>query len=485
MVQLLSLALWLGLFLITRGPINELIRPDLFLLTDPLVAAVSMGAARVFVPAMFASLGLVLLTLIFGRAFCGWICPLGTLIDGAAKLFDPPEKRFSEQTHEHLLRWKYWILAGVLVAAIFSCQLVFLLDPLVLTFRATAAGLYPVAANLLPRGTLDAAWAIRFSEIAFAPLALLIAILALTAITPRFYCRYLCPLGALYALISRVPLLRRRVSDDCDGCDKIGAVRQCVSGCRMGAVPINPRKTRNHECIRCMTGRSFCHAEAIRFDMRPPVREKQDRALDVGRRGFMVSAVAGLGLAPVLSRTGYHRDDPRAVIRPPRVLEENTFLDQCVRCGMCVQACPSQTLQLVWLESGLNGLWSPAVTPRIGGCVPDCNACSLVCPTEAIPPFGKKNGDKWVVKMGTAIFEAGLCISYTELQNCSKCIRICPTKALILDTSPGQHPERPVGVDFMKCMGCGLCEWECIKIVYGAPAIVTSSHGRGQPTVLR
>ena len=95
---------------------------------DPLVAAITMGAARIFVPAMFASLGMVLLTLIFGRVFCGWICPLGTLIDGAAKVFDPPEKRFSEQTHERMLRWKYWILAGVLVAAIFSCQLVFLLN---------------------------------------------------------------------------------------------------------------------------------------------------------------------------------------------------------------------------------------------------------------------------------------------------------------------------------------------------------------------
>ncbi len=484
-VQVLSLLAWLFLFAITRGPVSEAIRPDLFLMTDPLVAAMTIGAARVLVTGMLASLALVVLTLLLGRVFCGWLCPLGTLIDGAAKLLRPPARRFSDRTHRRMLRWKYWLLAGTAAAALLGFQFAFLLDPLVMLFRGLATGAYPALAGLLPRGSLPAAWQVHFAEVALTPLALVLAALALTAISPRFYCRYLCPLGALYGLLARVPLWRRRVSEACDGCAAIEAERQCVDACRMGAVPANPRHTRNHECIRCMTGRSICHAEAIRFPWLLAGRQRQDQALDAGRRGFLVSGLAGVGLAPVLSGATAHRADPNLVIRPPRVLEEGVFLDQCVRCGMCVQACPTQTLQPVWLEAGLSGLWSPAVTPRIGGCIPDCNACSLVCATEAIPPFSKRLEDKWVTKMGTAVLETNRCICYTENLNCARCILVCPTRALPLDDSPGVHPRRPARVDAMRCMGCGLCEYECAKVVFGTPAILTFGHGRGEPTILR
>ncbi len=486
-VQLAFLFAWLGLFVVTRGPVTEAIRTDLFLITDPLVAAVAMAAARIFVPTLLLALVFVVLTLVLGRVFCGWVCPLGTLNDATARVLRPPESRFTEKTHQRMLRWKYWVLALLMAAAIGSSQLVWLLDPLVLLFRAVATGIYPVVTGVLPAGALPEALRQTEHAVAFGPLALLLVILGLTAITPRFYCRYLCPLGALYALLARLPLLRRRVTKDCDACDGLdeqGTAKRCAAACRMGAIPENPRKTRNHECIRCLTCRSLCHAGADCFEFRPPVTEKQDRPFDVGRRGFLVASVTGLALAPVISRSTGPRGEPLLVVRPPRVLDEETFLDLCVRCGMCVQACPSQTLQPTHLESGLAGFWSPAVTPRINGCIPDCNACSLVCATEAIPPFSRRTEDKWATKMGTAMFESGRCISYTEKVGCRRCIDICPTRAVIIDESPGRHPVRPASVDFMRCMGCGLCEYVCRLVVFGQPAIVNWAHGRGQPTVI-
>lgn len=501
-VQLICLALWVALFLAARHQALALIPPDLFLMTDPLVAAVAMGAAHVFVPIMLTSLVFVVVGLVLGRVFCGWICPLGTLIDAMGKVFRPPEDRLSLRTHQRMLRWKYYVLAFVVFGALLSSQWVYLLDPLVVLFRGVAAGIYPLLGGVLPEplGT-------TFTEIAFLPLGLLVAILLLTAITRRFYCRYLCPLGAFYGLLARLPLLRRRVKG-CDACAKVGVRKQCISGCRMGAVPPNPHRTLNHECIRCFSGRAFCHIEAIGFDFGPPGRwapripkaiERRDKrvgppltgerrspdvTLQLDRRRFLIVGAAGLGLAPLVAMSRHPRGDPNRIIRPPRVTDENTFMAQCVRCGMCVQACPTQTLQLLHLEAGLSGLWTPAVTPRIGGCQADCIACGDACPTNAIVEFTKHEADKWVTKMGTAVLEKSRCISYTQNTPCKKCVEACPTWAFEVEPADGIHPFRPSGIKYDRCVGCGLCEHACSKIVFGRPAIMTFSHGRGQPTSL-
>jgi len=481
--QLFFLLLWLLLFGLTRWQIGEKnLWPDLFLVTDPLVAALTIGAARIAVPAMAASLVLVVLTLVFGRFFCGWLCPLGTLIDAAAKLLGPPESRFDFDSHRRMQRWKYYLLALTVVGALFSAQWIYLLDPLVLLFRAVTVGAFPAANGLGPwPGELG----MKYTGVAFLPVALLIAILLLTRLSPRFYCRYLCPLGAFYGLLSRAPLLRRRVTD-CDACRGIAADKQCLTACRMGAVDYNPKATQNHECIRCFTGRSVCHAEVIQFDWSWPKRpQKEDISLDLNRRSFLLWSAGGVVVAPLATLSEYHRGEPREIVRPPRVLDEATFADQCVRCAMCVQACPTQTLQLTHLEAGVAGFWTPAVTPIVGGCIADCNACSVACPTGAIPSFGGLEADKWLVKMGTVVLEKGRCISFTEGQRCMKCVEICPTKAFVVEAARvGKSPERPDSVDYSRCVGCGLCEYACRKIVFGAPALRNLAHGRGQPTVL-
>ncbi|MBI5511959.1 MAG: 4Fe-4S binding protein [Deltaproteobacteria bacterium] len=481
-VQLLALALWLALFLVTRHQAQAVLPPDLFLFTDPLVALITMAASQVLVPAMAASLVLVVLTLALGRVFCGWLCPLGTLFDLAAKIMRPDPNRLSARSHARMQRWKYLVLVVMVAAALVSAQWVYLLDPLVLLFRGVAAGLYPLVTVALPPALTGEKLKMTYHGVAFLPTTLLVIVLMLTAITPRFYCRYLCPLGALYGLLSRRPWLRRRV-DGCDACTVVKTGMQCVDGCRMGAVR-KPPYTQNHECIRCFAGRSFCHAEAIHFDWTAPTLTRRDDVLDLGRRRFVVSGALGAGLAPLAVFSAYHRASPKEIIRPPRVLDEETFTAACVRCAMCVQSCPTQTLQLVHLEAGVAGFWTPAITPTVNGCIADCNACSVVCPTAAIPKFGKSEADKWAVKMGTVILEKNRCISYVDNLACGKCLDICPTKAFVIETKTAARPRRPAAVDYERCVGCGLCELACAKIVFGTPALITFSHGRGQPTAL-
>jgi ferredoxin len=285
--------------------------------------------------------------------------------------------------------------------------------------------------------------------------------------------------------LSRVPLWRRRVKG-CDACIGIqSADKQCVTGCRMGAVPDNPHYTQNHECIRCMSGQSFCHTEAISFVWMPPVLERKDATVDIGRRNLLGLGITGAALAPMAALSAYHRRDENEIIRPPRVLAEEVFVDQCIRCAMCVQACPTQTLQLTHLEAGVAGFWTPAITPSVGGCIEGCNACSIACPTDAIPVFTTAENDKWSVKMGTVVLEKDRCICYTNNDKCGECIDVCPTKAFVVETAHDGVPRRPASVDYFRCVGCGLCETKCREIVFGTPALLTFAHGRGQPTRLR
>ena len=484
-VQVLSLLLWLGLFVRSRDLLGALVPPDLFLRTDPLVALLTVGASRIFVATVLWSLILVVTTLIFGRFFCGWLCPLGTLIDLAGKIFASPFQRFSKQRHASMQRWKYYVLLLMLAAALVSTQWAYFLDPLVLLFRGLTTGFYPLLAWALPEHSLPKILDMPWRGIAVAPALLLVTVLALTAISRRFYCRYLCPLGAFYGLLSRVPLLRKRVSNQCDACTAVGEKNHCVTHCRMGAIPNNPHLTQNHECIRCMSGADSCHAEAIHFEWSLPKLAKYDRALELSRRDFLILGATGLTLGPLTSLAAAHRNKHEDLVRPPRVIDEEAFVDQCVRCGMCVQACPTQTLQLTSLEAGLAAYWTPALTPKVGGCMAECNACAQVCPTDAIPFFKPIEADKWSVKMGTAVLETGRCISYTDKLACHKCIDICPTLAFKIAPAEDGFPLRPAGVDYSRCVGCGLCENACEKIVYGEPALKTFNHGRGQPTLLR
>lgn len=480
--QLASLALFFALLIVARTPVLG-VRPDLFLALDPLAVALTVGAAQVAVAGLGYALATVALTLVFGRAFCGWICPLGTLLDAAAHVLPGRGDPVGPELHARLQSLKYYVLAALAAGALLSAQWAYLLDPMALLTRGLTSGVYPAMVSTLPERWLPVALRTHAVGFALAPVMLLVVVVGLTAVTPRFYCRYLCPLGALLGALSRVALLRRRVSG-CDACRSQGGAKACIPACRMGAVPANQHYTQGHECIRCMTGRETCHVAAIRFAWRAPRAERVDVGPELDRRRFLVTGAAGAIMAPIVSSSLYPRVDANALVRPPRVLDEQTFVDQCIRCGLCVQACPTQTLQLTSLEAGAAALWTPAVTPTVAGCKADCNACSAVCPTDAIPPFGAGEADKWLVKMGTAVLEKGRCIGFTEAQKCGQCIDVCPTKAFVVEAARPGVPRRPLSIDYSRCIGCGLCETKCRAIVFGAPALTTSGRGRGEPSSL-
>jgi polyferredoxin len=458
--QGLFLALWTFLFWQSAHPEHSILPPDLFLLTDPLVALLVTAASRVWVGIFLYSGILIALTLVFGRFFCGWVCPLGTVFDIVGRVW----KGIPSKTLKNDGQWrrvKYYLLAALGASAVLGSQQLLWCDPLVLLFRGSAMGLLPQAARTS----------------ALLSTFMLVVIIGLCGITHRFWCRYLCPLGAFYAAFGRYSLFRRRLRG-CDGCKKF-ETRECQLGCPMGASP--QKQGSPDECIRCMRCETICHRRAPHFALTVPLPARSEHLVSLDRRTFVTGMGAGaaLGYSFVHAGSGALQDTPKRIVRPPMVTDEETFLALCVRCGQCVRSCPEGALQPLLLEAGIAGLWSPAVTARTAGCKVDCNNCSQACPTQAIPPFGAHRTEKWALKMGQATFTPHRCVTYEPdaASPCLKCVSVCPNKAIVVDET--KNPARPQKVLFDRCVGCGLCESACQRVTMGAPAMELTNHGRG------
>ncbi len=99
-------------------------------------------------------------------------------------------------------------------------------------------------------------------------------------------------------------------------------------------------------------------------------------------------------------RTINARQNPE-LIRPPGALPEKDFLQRCVRCVECIQICIGNALQPSFLQSGIEGIFSPRLVARTGYCEFNCTLCETKCPlpgraaiyiTNMLPRGGSVNG---------------------------------------------------------------------------------------------
>ena len=329
----------------------------LFLRLDALAGLVTMLAGRGFPPAFLPSLSLLLLTLLLGRVWCGWICPLGTLLEWTGR------RRASLRLHPVWPRVKYGLLLALVAGASLGVSGLLLLDPLALLERGLVGIGRPVLKTLL--GDERSPW--QPAEVT--PSFLLVGLLALNLLFPRLWCRALCPLGALLAWLSRPVGLRRRVGEKCIGCG------ECAARCPMGAVQEETGESRPGECILCLECVD-CPQGATGWRWLPPGRPA---AVDLSRRAVLLALGSGLLLGLLLRlERAWNRKSPR-LLRPPGAVEEEV-LAHCLRCGTCLAACPTGALRPAFLESGVEGLWTPLFVPRLGYCRYLCNACGQACP---------------------------------------------------------------------------------------------------------
>jgi polyferredoxin len=140
-VQYLTLLIFLALFIVSqnRNAPGDLV--NLFVRLDPLLTISHLLSSRIFIFASTISLITLLLTLVFGRAWCGWLCPLGTVLD----LFSLNRWRSSAAVSpsEGWRRMKYFLLLTILVAALFGNLSLLILDPITILLRTLSTSIWP------------------------------------------------------------------------------------------------------------------------------------------------------------------------------------------------------------------------------------------------------------------------------------------------------------------------------------------------------
>jgi MauM/NapG family ferredoxin protein len=429
---------------------------SLLLSLDPLTA-VGTALADWTIPA-WTWLGLVVLaaTAILGRFFCGWICPLGTL-QQLVSWIAGPERRKRNKINRYR-RWfaiKYLVLTVVLVWAALGADHAGWLDPIPLLHRAVAGGLRPLWFG----GVTPGGW------VAFGMLA---AIVLLSAWMPRFYCRAVCPLGALLGVTARLaPFRIRRASggDDCTGCTL------CLMACQGADEPLGDHRVSEcHVCLNCLPS---CAESSLRYGLPSVGDVAAAPPLDVGRRRFLVTAVATAVVAPVLRATSGGEARAADAIRPPGALDEAAFLARCITCGACSASCPTNVIVSDIGTTGVEGLFTPVLKMRRGWCEPSCTRCGEVCPTGALAAVTadakQAIGGPAEVRIGTAFIDRGRCLPWAMATPCIVCEEMCPTspKAIWLESAEVRGREgrtvrvQQPAVDPELCTGCGLCENRC------------------------
>ncbi|MBN1883988.1 MAG: 4Fe-4S binding protein [Candidatus Krumholzibacteriota bacterium] len=498
--QILFLALFLFLFIQTeyKGS-NELGLPVRFFLDfDPLIALSVLLATHAARALFLFSIVTVVVSVLFGRVFCGWVCPLGTLNTFAGWFKMRSMKPGEDDTV--FRRWrpvKYYVLFFLLVAAAFGWNAAGFVDPISMTIRSLAVGWNP-AVNKIVRSFfeftyaadlpwvspgLDAVYsamigtALAFEQPVFRQsilIGLLFAgVIGLNALAPRFWCRYLCPLGALLGLLGWKQALARV---DVDG-GKCVSCRRCNLSCQGDATPFPAGRWASRECLACWNCADVCPVQAV--SIHPTTRATGDGNVDLTRRWLLASGLGALVAVPAMS-VGAHRTRPNPeLIRPPGALPEQAFVRTCVKCGECMKVCLTNGLQPTLGQAGLEGLWTPLLVPRLGYCEYNCNLCSQVCPTGAIRAIDLK--EKHRIRIGLATIDRDRCIPWALGVNCIVCEEHCPVpgKAIRFEEEERENRrgetftlKRPV-VNPRLCVGCGICENKCP--VVDLPAIRVSS----------
>jgi polyferredoxin len=404
---------------------------NFFLQLDPLTAISTVLTTHTLYRTLIWSLVTVILTIILGRFFCGWVCPFGSLhhfIGFIANRKKTAAQKINLNQYRKAQCIKYFILIFILAMAVLRPAGVSLqsglLDPIPLVTRSFNLVLLPIADQTVHFVSANE----RFYETGWLIFTIFTAAVLLNLVIPRFYCRFACPLGALFGILDCFAIWRigknQRQCSNCKLCEQ-----SCEGGCEPGG------NIKISECVLCFNCLHTCKDNIISFQTTPSLSGEVTNP-DISRRGFVLSLAGGILAVPAVrlsnklgSNWSYN------VIRPPGALAEEKFLKRCIKCGQCMRICPTNVIQPGGIEGGLENLWTPVLNNRIGssGCQLNCVACGYACPTSAIRPITlseKLGKDEFAaagpIKLGTAFVDRNRCLPWAMDKPCIVCQENCP-----------------------------------------------------------
>ena len=481
----------------------------------PALLSLAAGTLGVALPLII----LLLLTLIFGRVYCSFLCPTGILQDIIGRLARPFTRRTRTNPHSpgagahntsagshssganagsststgsstsagyrkphRILRYIILIATGLLFALGLAWPLT-LLDPYSLFgkiasqfFGSIEIFLNNALANIFPNSIPY----LKYTSIAtvsfiYGTIALITLIL-FSAAHGRLYCNTICPVGTLLGLIGSKSLFQIRI--DSNACKHCNA---CAKNCKSNCIDIKGQKVDTERCVVCFNCLQHCKFGALHYSLRRPAAStsagstQSSGKIDKGLRTTL-AGLAGLGTAilahkgtgsrfiPIKEYREKHlpenlRASQELGIMPPGAGTLEHFKQNCTGCYACVAACPGDVIKPATFEYGPDGILLPTLKYNGHFCGYECNACSNACPSGALSPLTLK--EKKRTAIGKAIYMAGKCIVFQAETDCGACDEHCPTKAITMVPVPGKSFLYYPKLNRDLCIGCGGCEYIC------------------------
>lgn len=432
-----------------------------------------------FLPALLALnvgiiIGLIALTLLFGRIYCSVICPLGVMQDIFGWMGKKSKKnRYSYSPALNILR--YIMLGVVIIAFILGLNsIVALFAPYSAYGRIAQSLLSPIwmwGNNIL------AGWAERSESYAFysvdvwlnGGITLGVAIVTLVVLgflawrNGRTYCNTICPVGTVLGFLSKYSLFRPVI--DTTKCNSCGL---CARNCKASCINSKAHAIDYSRCVACMDCIYKCNKNAISYKLRisqPASASVNNETPDTSRRQF-ITATAVLATTAAIKAEDKVVDGGLAAIEdkkipkrstrivPPGAVSIKNLEKHCTACQLCVSVCPNGVLRP---STDLENLMQPESSYERGYCRPECTKCSEVCPTGAIRPIDTV--DKSSIQIGHAVWVKANCVPVTDGVECGNCARHCPTGAITMVES--ETGLKIPAVNTERCIGCGACENLC------------------------
>ncbi len=412
---------------------------------------------------IFGFIVLLGLSLIFGRLYCSFLCPLGTLQDIFIALFRKvgPRRNHSFQKPQNWLRYPILVLTSLTVAwgamallnfldpySIFSRTMTHLVEPLtVWTYNAVIGFLHIFDIYVFDKKLHSVPPVILSVTAGF---FLLIA--GMSFASGRLYCNTFCPVGTLLGLIARISFFKLTLNEtSCNACGR------CASVCKAGCINMQEMTIDWSRCVNCFNCLDACPQSSIRYTFSRRMHGQNNWS--PARRGFLTGSVAAVGSILLLLNShirlafGGKTNTP---ITPPGSIGLQHFTNTCTACHLCVSVCPTKVITPAFLEYGVAGLMQPLLNYRESYCDYECNLCGKICPTGAIKPLALE--EKKFTQIGEAKLIKERCIVYINNENCGACGEVCPTHTIsFVNKNNILYPE----TDVQYCIGCGACEKAC------------------------